>query len=160
MAGSVNQGVAHSDSAPASLRPARLAAARSGGPAQALSGCGARWCYAHVSLRYTPRREAWMLLFSYDLYLSRGCPASPHHAIRGTAWHVSGRASPGQRWSNFRYTNLASTMHERAWMRVYGSLTSFAASAATRLWTKVTTLDVSMDCVVSRWAWRGATIGS
>jgi len=157
---SLNQGGAHSGSAPASPRPARLAAARPGSPAQALSGCGARWCYAHVSLRYTPRREAGTLLFSYDLYLSRGCPASPHHAIEGTAWHVGGRASPGQRWSNFRYTNLASTMHEKAWMRVYGSLTSFAASDATPLWTKVVTLDVSIDCVVSRWTWRGATIGS
>jgi len=159
-ANALNQRGAHPGSAPASLRPARLAAERAGRPTQMLSGCGARWCYAHISLRYTPRREAWTLLFSYDLYLSRGCPASPREAIGGTAWHVGGRAGPAQRWSNFRYTNLTSTAREQAWMHVYGSIASFAPTGATPVWTKVATLDVSMNCVVSRWTWRGATIGS
>ena len=129
-----------------------------GDAAQPPHGCNALWCDAYVFLSYTPPGAGWTLALTSLVSLSARCASGPHPAVRSGAWHVAGRASQGQQWTNVRYTRSASATQARQWLRVYGTITMAHPDGTGPLWSKVATLDMGMDCTGSHWTWRGATV--
>ncbi len=128
------------------------------GSAQPPHGCTALWCDAYVFLSYTPPGARWALALTSLVSLSARCASGPHPVVRSGAWHVGGRAGPGQQWTNVRYTRSTSATQAWQWLRVYGTITMAHPDGTGPLWSKVTTLDVGMDCTGSHWTWHGATV--